>query len=151
MAIKLNKITTRYSYKPKSYWQWCALIFLTGSLFTITDATVRHFIPLHQTVIKDVVEHHRVEYVRVPVPPKHEYPPLKNPKDACHGAPVVVINAMIQATNKDKPDDWTTFLVVRPAGDEYHVFCQMEGAEGSFHDRLAPGDLIVIPNGDVEG
>lgn len=101
--------------------------------------------PVKETVTQEVVKIEKVKQVVVPIPSDRTYAPLDDPKKACTGAPVVVAKLEEQ---KQKDETWITFIAVRPAGDEYIVNCQINGAYGSW---FKPGDIVSLPKGSVSG
>jgi len=73
---------------------------------------------------------------------QRSYPALKDPQDACRGAPSIINKIVVTDQSTDsKKKEWTSWLTLRPAGDDYLVYCKKGGATG---DMWKDGDLIRL-------
>jgi hypothetical protein len=104
--------------------------------------------PEHRNVIetKEVRVVQKIEKVVIPKPSNVKYEPLKNPDEACHGAPVVITTMSIAPAQG--ADQNYTWMSVRPVGDEYTVLCYLGG---DYSDHWKVGDIVSMAGGKITG
>jgi hypothetical protein len=105
-----------------------------------------NMVPVKRDVISKRIV--RTEYLSVPRPPRVTYPPLKDPKEACTGAPVVIESISVAGSQDEREGSkkvWT-YLAVRPAGDDYRIYCDVPG---DYSGGFRVGDLVRLYHGEL--
>lgn len=112
---------------------------ITACILAITIVLIGAALPLRQKVTYDTtyVTHRKVvqdieKRVHVVNIPPRTYPPLKDWKEACTGAPVIIRKLDYTPAKHDENGNETsgdqTWIIVQPAGDDYQVTCVRSGA-----------------------
>lgn len=119
---------------------------LTGHVLR-TETRVEHVQKVTEVtrVAKKVQRIESVEYKTVK---EIAATPLANPMDACHGAPVRIIEMTSDTVGEGANKSTRTWITAQPVGDAYTVVCRNEGY---LLDLWKKGMVVRLLNGKADG
>jgi len=108
-----------------------------------TEAYVQH-VTEKERVVKKVSQIETVTYKPVKL---IDAPPLKDPKQACKGAPVRIVKMVMNSRGEGDAKVETSWLSVQPVGDAYTVTCSLSGY---YADLFREGQVVRLYNGTLD-
>lgn len=123
-----------------SWYRWGIVLLVIFSTAVLGTLGAR-LIPVEE---RKIIREERIIVPKLAADPN--YQKIKDSKEACHGAPVMVITKDEGKSQNEDDKLSYTWLQVKPLGDVYTVMCYFEGGSD-----MRVGDVVSLPQGKVTG